>query len=205
MTKSKSELPGVIVLILILIGLYLLYLLVLFLIKLFVYAGFNYFFFTDNLLKIRSFNPIIVWAVLGLFLGSIVGVIIAIKKYKLSQKLILYPIGVASLFIIIMVLINKPSQYATSLNLAGKGYNEPVDTVTVVTRYYYKAISDVRVRTGPSAKDRIAFVLKRKDQIEIIQRGFFDFKNVEWVKINYNGMVGYVGLRFLKYSHSASQ
>ena len=112
--KKIKDLPVVVLIIFLLLGIVILYRLVIFLSKIFVYLGFNLFLYTDNLLKFESANPLILWGLLGLFIGSIFGVMIAIKKYRLSKTLILYPLSVTILAILILSFINRPADVSST-------------------------------------------------------------------------------------------
>lgn len=107
----KKQLSGTDVIFLLLaigLGLYILYHLVIFSAKLFVYLGYNVIFFLENLLEVTPLNPVATWGIFGLILGSIAGVIIAVKKFRLSKLLILYPAGFLLLVVLIMYFVNEP-------------------------------------------------------------------------------------------------
>lgn len=182
--------------------LFLSYFIVVFLAKVFVFSGYNFFFFTDNLLAIKGFNPVINWTIFGLLLGSIAGVIIAVKKFQLSKLLILYPAAITAIYIIAMWLFNNPAAYTV--------YYKPtsptpvMDTVSApVRRIYYKTLSSINARSGPSPGDNKLFTLKKKAEVEMIKRRFFDSKNAEWFKIKYNGKEGFVNSKYLIFSRTS--
>ena len=201
MTKPKSEIPPIVLLLIIGIGIYLLYKIVVLLVKSFVYFGYNALFFTDNMLQIPSWNPIVAWSILGVFIGSIFGVGVAINKFHLSKKLILYPILIAVLFITTMCFINKPGQYALSPETVLSP--APETTTLPSTKYYYKATMDVTVRSGPSTTTSKLFTLSKGTTVEMVQRFFMDNRNLEWIKIRYNNREGYVSSKCLKFSRSS--
>lgn len=69
----------------------------------------------DSLLFIsHSIPPVIMWMLFGLLIGIIYGSFIAIKKYKLDFKLLVYPIGVLVIILGLISLVsfikNKPDK-----------------------------------------------------------------------------------------------
>src|SRR5436190_10633626 len=111
--KKIANLPAVLLIALFCLAALIIYQLVIFLSKTFVWLGFNLFLFTDSLFKLESANPLLLWGLLGLFIGSIFGVIVAVKKYKLSKILILYPSTVTLLIIILFYFINRETMPQT--------------------------------------------------------------------------------------------
>ncbi|WP_025763910.1 hypothetical protein [Dyadobacter tibetensis] len=68
------------------------------------------YFFTsiDSFLLIsNSIPPIIMWMVLGLLLGLIFGSLVAIKKYRLDYKLLIYPIAVVLLLLAVIYGLSR--------------------------------------------------------------------------------------------------
>ncbi len=71
----------------------------------------------DNLLFVsQSIPPVVMWMILGLLIGLVYGSFIAIKKYKLDYKLLVYPalallIGVSFILVASLIAekINKGS------------------------------------------------------------------------------------------------
>jgi hypothetical protein len=203
MSKSKSEIPGLVLLLMVVVGIYLLYKIVELLVKSFVYLGYNVFFFTDNMLIIPPWGPTVVWGLFGILTGSIIGVGIAIKKYKLSKKLIIYPILVLALFVIIMCFVNQPGHYALASDSIQESTSIEPATAVPVTKYYYKAVLDVSARSGPSLNYPKLFTLKRGATIEVIQRWLIDKRKVEWMKIRYKNQEGYVSSKYVRYLGSS--
>ncbi|MBI5538414.1 MAG: SH3 domain-containing protein [Bacteroidia bacterium] len=164
----------------------------------FTYIGYNFFFFLDNLFAISTFNPVVVWGIFGLFIGSIIGVIIAIKKFQLSKTLILFPVGFVVILITIMGFVNSPLQHS--------GTYIPPNIVKTekpsIERFFYVSNIDANVRSGPSVSNSKLFVLKKGSEVEVIQKGFYDSRNVEWFKIKYNYQQGYMSSKLLNYSRS---
>ncbi len=191
---SKERKYGLILLI---IGL-IIWLMIIGLVKLFIFLGYNTFFYFDNLIKITPFNPIIMWCVWGLFIGSIVGVIIAVKKYRLSRILILYPIGFISLLVTIMGFINKPADYNATF------IAKPERKVMVIEKDFYILKVDANIRSGPSVKYNKLFVLKKGNLVELAQKGYFDTDNIEWYKIKIDSQEGYISSRLVKFSHTGN-
>jgi hypothetical protein len=77
----------------------------------------NSFLFLDNLLQLSAdFPPILMWFVLGAFIGLVYGGFVAWKKYRLDFKLTLVPVVLLVLFVFLMMSINQPvsSQQAMS-------------------------------------------------------------------------------------------
>ncbi|MEO8763994.1 MAG: SH3 domain-containing protein [Ginsengibacter sp.] len=196
LSKKIRNLPLVVLIIFVLLGIVILYRLIIFLSKFFTYLGFNLFFYIDNLLKFDSANPVILWGIFGLFIGSIFGVIIAIKKYRLSKILVLYPLAVTILGIIILSFINKPmdvgDRFMPAKNTEIINPNEPVNKVPVftVTRTLY-------IHAGPSAGSKKLFTLSKGTQVGVIE-SIKDSRNNTWSKIEYidpqtsNKKTGYV-------------
>ena len=201
MTASKSKPGGFVTLLLVVLGLYLTYVLILFLAKVFVFTGYNFFFFTDNLLEIKSFHPLVNWGILGLLLGSIAGVAVAIKKYGLSKLLIIYPVGVTAVYVTVMWALNNPAAYTGNL------YVPPatvMDTVAAVTKkVYYRINALTTARSGPSGDDEKLFQLRKRTEVELISRQFFDAKHIEWYKIKYKDQEGFVNAKYLRFSRTA--
>ncbi|CAG5002166.1 hypothetical protein DYBT9275_02825 [Dyadobacter sp. CECT 9275] len=72
-------------------------------------GGLSAFFFVpvDRLLFVTdSISPVIMWMLLGMFIGVVYGSFVAIKKYKLEWKLLFYPIGGLILLINIILLLS---------------------------------------------------------------------------------------------------
>ena len=194
-TKSKTS-QGEIILIIIgtLIGLYLLGKLIILLVKLSALYGYNFFFLVDNMLRVDAFNPAVTWGILGLFAGSITGVTVAVKKKKLQKWLILCPLLLTGLFITIMSMINKPGQYTSDFDLSRINKQYPIIEITTE---YYIATSDVNIRAGTSKFSRLISTVKKGQEVEVLQKGVYDSRNVEWVKVKYNGQEGFVNKNYL--------
>ncbi len=140
MSDDNSGCTGVLTLAGIAFGIYLIFKLIAFLFKgvvlvfkMIVFGGYNFIFYMDSLMFIQPINPIILWGIMGLFIGSLVGILIAIKKYRLSKKLVLYPIGLMVTIVLIMSFINRPLKYSTAhyqsdFNKIDKSL-EPIDPV----------------------------------------------------------------------------
>lgn len=201
--KSKiSELPGLLLIVLGALAIYLVYKLVMFLSVVFVYLGFNIFVFLDNLLKFESANPVVLWGFFGLLLGSIIGVLIAIKKYKLDKILILYPIGLFVLIITILIFINSPTnasgEYSPS-NFSESNTNQ-VEASKVT---YYVTTQTVNVRSRPLASSSKLITLSAGIQVEFIENTL-DNRNKTWSKIRYtdpqtgNTINGYINASYLR-------
>jgi len=67
----------------------------------------------DSLLFIsQSIPPVVMWMFFGLLIGVVYGSFIAIKKYRLDLKLLVYPIGILVITICLILLVsfikNKP-------------------------------------------------------------------------------------------------
>lgn len=198
MTKSKDS-SGCAILLGVAAGIYVLYLLVTFSVRAFAYLGYNSMFYMDNLLYIEGVSPFVTWGVLGLLAGSIIGVLVSAKKHKLSYALVWWPIGVLIAFVAIMGFINKPANHEGQFVLPENEYN---DTQTTKTSNYYNVTSDVNVRSGPSVNNNVLFKLTRATEVEVVERNFYDSRNAEWMKIDYNGQTGYVNAKFLTFSRT---
>lgn len=200
----KKQLSGTDVIFLLLaigLGLYILYHLVIFSAKLFVYLGYNVIFFLENLLEVTPLNPVAAWGIFGLILGSIAGVIIAVKKFKLSKLLILYPAGFLCLVVLIMYFLNKPLQYSGT-------YVSPEEKMRIEianrgpAKEYYLAFADAKVRKGPSNQKSQLFTLRKGEEVEVVSRGHFDKNNTEWFLIKSKGREGYASGRLLQFSRN---
>jgi hypothetical protein len=180
-------------------GIYVLYLAITFSVRAFAYLGFNSAFYMDNLLYVEGISPFITWGVLGLLVGSIIGVLVSAKKHQLSYTLVLWPIGILIAFVVAMGFINKPAKHDGPFILPA---NDSGTDAPVKVYNYYNVTSDVNVRYGPSVNNSILFKLKRGTEVELVDRGFYDSKNTEWMKISYNGQTGYVNGKFLTFSRT---
>ncbi|MEJ7736772.1 MAG: SH3 domain-containing protein [Chitinophagaceae bacterium] len=200
----KKQLSGTDVIFLLLaigLGLYILYHLVIFSAKLFVYLGYNVIFFLENLLEVTPLNPVATWGIFGLILGSIAGVIIAVKKFRLSKLLILYPAGFLLLVVLIMYFVNEPLQHSgTYVSPEEKIRNELVNRGP--SKEYYLVYADAKVRKGPSNSKSQLFTLRKGDEVEVLSRGHFDKNNTEWFLIRSNGKEGYASGRLLQFSRT---
>jgi hypothetical protein len=199
MSKSGNDSSGCAILIGVAAGIYVLYLLIVFSVKAFAYLGYNSAFYMDNLLYIKGVSPFVTWSILGLLVGSIIGVLVSAKKHNLSRALVLWPIGILLAFVVAMGFINKPSQHDGPFILPASG---TADTSVSKTYNYYTVTSDVNVRSGPSVNNNVLFTLKRNMEVEVVERNFYDSKNSEWMKVNYNGQEGYVNAKFLTFSRT---
>lgn len=198
MSKSNDS-SGCAILIGVAAGIYVLYLAITFSVKAFAYIGYNSSFYIDNLLYIQGVSPFVTWGILGVLVGSIIGVLVSAKKHQLSYTLVLWPIGLLIAFVAIMGFINKPSQHDGQFVLPENEYN---NTTTTKTYNYYNITSDVNVRSGPSVSNYVLFTLPKGTEVEVVERNFYDSKNTEWMKINHNGQTGYVNGKFLTFSRS---
>ena len=200
-TEKKGNRSPLLILIITGIGLYLAYLLIILLAKLLVYTGYNFFVFTDNLFEISSFNPVATWGIMGMFIGSIAGVAIAIKKYRLSGKLVLYPIGISILLLIIFYFVNEPANHngAETFPNTSSYISEPSNAITVSKDFFYTTRT-VNARSGASLRNYVVFVVNEGDEVEIVERNFTDSRGVEWMKVNYRGQAGFISSKFLRFS-----
>jgi hypothetical protein len=202
MTASKKikSLPALALIALALLGIYVTYHLVIFLSKAFVFLGFNLFLYTDNLLKFDSSNPLILWGLLGLFIGSIFGVIVAIKKYNLSKVLILYPLSITIFGMIILSFINKPTDVGSTYSPVKTEESTIPQPLNVAL---YTTTRAVNIRSGPSPVSKKLFILPKGTQVEVIEYKK-DSRNNTWSKIGYidpkTGFkeTGYVNASYLK-------
>lgn len=79
------------------------------------YISFNSIFFLDNLFNlVNSINPLICWGFVSLLLGSLIGFLVSVRKFKLDQKFYTYgSIGIL-FFLFLITLASKPFDYKTS-------------------------------------------------------------------------------------------
>ena len=200
--KKLKDLPLVALIIFVLLAIVILYRIIIFLSKVFVYLGFNLFLYIDNLLHFDAANPIILWGVFGLFLGSIVGVVVAIKKYKLTKKLVLYPLAITFLAIVILAFINEPADVGNRVmperNEAIMTPDKPATTIPAftVTRTIY-------IHAGPSSLSKKLFTLSRGTVVGVLE-SVKDNRNISWSKIEYidpgtgSKKTGYVNANYLR-------
>ena len=202
--KSKiSELPEFVLIVLTVLGIYLIYKLVMFLSVFFVYLGFNIFLFLDNLLEFESVNPIVLWCFFGLLLGSIVGVLIAIKKYKLTKILILYPVALFVFIITLLIFINKPTNALGEYSPSNFGESN-TNQIKVSKVTYHVTTQTVNVRYRPMASSSKLMTLSAGIIVEFIENTI-DNRNKTWSKIRYtnpqtgNTINGYINTSYLRY------
>lgn len=169
----------------------------------FVYLGFNIFVYTDNLLKFTFANPLVMWGILGLFIGSIFGVIVAVKKYKLPKKLIFYPISITILLIVILSFINKPTELSGSFapfldtNPAPES-NTNTTTNDMPSYYLYTVTQSMNVRASASLSSNRLFTVPHNAQVRVLE-SVRDNENSLWSKIEYkNPQTGYKQTGYLK-------
>ena len=138
------------------------------------------------------------WAIFGLFIGSVFGVVIAVKKFQLSKKLVLYPVVITTFLFVVMGYINKPSK--TSGNyIPFENTNESTLSNQANQPDFYELLADINVRSRPSGKSSKLFTLKKGISFEMMGSGYYDTKNNEWTKIIYNEQEGYVSSKHLRY------
>lgn len=181
--KKIRDLPIIVLIIFLLLAIVILYKIVVFLTKAFVYLGFNVFLFTDNLLKFESVNPIVLWGVLGLLMGSIFGVIIAIKKYRLSKVLVVYPLSITILAIVILSFVNKPTDLSGTYTPPGTQVIAAPPEQTNRTSYY-TVIQTTPIWSGYSRPRSKLFNLSRGKVVEVLD-SVRDSRNNMWYKITF--------------------
>lgn len=75
----------------------------------------NFFTTLDNTLKIsEQISPIVMWGILGLLIGAVVGSLVIWKKYNLEFKWNFISIGVLTLFVFTLVATSSPLGRAVS-------------------------------------------------------------------------------------------
>ena len=67
---------------------------------------------------------------------------------------------------------------------------------TIYAKDQYYSTSDLNIRSEPTVKSEILFVIKKGTKVEIIN------KTNNWYKISYNGKQGFASAKFLKPSNS---
>ena len=188
--KKIKDTPVVLLAALILLAIVLLYQLAIFLFKAFVYLGFNLFLFTDNLIRFQPIEPLFLWGVFGFFIGGIFGVIIAIKKYKLSKVLVLYPLSITLLCIIILSFINKPTDVSGTF-VPVKTEDSFVLQQQQNTVVYYTVARTVYARSRPSLSSLKVFTIAKGTKVELLEN-VRDNRNKMWSRIEYtNPQTGY--------------
>ena len=203
MKKARSGREILLILIGVFFALYVLYHLLIWCAKASVYLGYNLFFYLDNLFTITRLNPLISWGIFGFFLGIIFGVLIAIRKYRLSKRLIFFPVAFFIMLVVIMSFINQPGNYSGTYGGLRKNTVDSLAAPSPTIKYYYKVVSDSKVRSGPSIKHPRLFTIVRGAEVQVDQPGSFDATRTQWIKIRYNRQEGYISSRQLRYSRSA--
>ena len=200
-TKIK-RLPTAAILVILAVAIYVGIKLVMFFSIAFVYLGWNLFVYLENLLQFSSANPLVMWGILGLLIGSIFGVMVAVKKYKLPKKLIFYPFLITILLIIILSFINNPSKLSGSLSTM-LNTNTQTDVITnnaAQSPAYnlYTVTQEMNVRQQPSLKSNRLFTVPRNARVRLIEN-VSDNKNALWSKIEYtNPATGFKQTGYLK-------
>ena len=202
MQKGRSGREILLIVIGIFLGLYVLYHLLIWCAKASVYLGYNMFFYLDNLFTITALNPLISWGIFGFFLGIIFGVLVAIRKYRLRKSLIFIPVAFFIVLLVIMSLINQPANYAGTYGRLPEKTGNSVAEPAPAVKYFYKVVSDSKVRSGPSVKHPRLFTIVKGAEVEVDQPGSFDATRIQWIKIRYNRQEGYISSRQLRYSRS---
>ena len=151
---------------------------------------------------ITPLNPTVLWGIWGLFFGSIIGVLVAVKKFTLSKTLLLYPISFVVILITIMGFVNSPTQHNGTYSPPETNVIPNPDANAQNQKSFYILKSDVNVRSGPSIIDSKLFVLKKGDEVELIQAGYKSTSNVEWYKVKYNNQEGYINSKYMIYSRT---
>lgn len=182
-------------------GLYWLYLFVLFMAQVFVFGGYNFFFFLDNLLAVPALDAVVVWAVFGLLPGSIAGTVVAIRRYKLSRRLVGYPAGAALFVLVLMGFVNKPLQYGAAYPARNgpEASSDASGAAPALARY--TLTSNVNVRSGPSVGAAKLFVLHKDSRVEVV--GAVRKGSAVWYRITHDGREGYVHSRFVRHAGAA--
>jgi len=183
--KKFAELPALIIIVIVLLGLYLVYILMIFLAKLFVFLGFNLFVVIDNFMKVESFSPIVVWAFLGLMIGGVLGVVIAVKKYKLSKKLIIYPVSVFLFFIGIFYLVHDAPTNSGSTLKSDEKQVETIQTGVVSDGVAsFIASRDCSIRATPSLRSKKLLSITKGTRTEYLKTTVDSKKNI-WYKVKH--------------------
>lgn len=197
-----KKLPTAVILVILAVAIYVGFKLVKFLSIVFVYFGWNLFVYLENLLQFSSANPLVMWGIFGLFIGSIFGVLIAVKKYRLPKKLIFYPFLLTIFLIVILSFINNPSNLSGSLNtLLNTNTESDVNNnnATETPAYsLYTVTQEMNVRQQPSLRSNRLFSVPRNARVRIIEN-VRDDKNAVWSKIEYkNPKTGFAQIGYLK-------
>ena len=97
-----------------------------------------------------------------------------------------------------MCFVNKPVQHYGSYT--------PVNVLdSYIQKTYYTLNNNGNVRSGPSVNNSKLFSLIKGNEVEVIQKGFYDSENAEWFKINYNYKEGYMNSKLLDYSRTVNE
>lgn len=199
MSNDNSNMKKGIFIALLVLVIYIISLIVLWGPKVFVFIGYNSLFYIDNLFKIAIINPIAIWGIFGFFIGSIIGIIIAVKKLKLNPVLILFPLLTVSILFLILGFVNKPSVYSGTYSPPKSEIQQPPKS-----SFYITSNSTIIVRTKPSSKAKNLFKINKNDNIEVIEKGYYDKNNTEWYKINiegYKSATNYKGDGYINSKH----
>ncbi len=158
----------------------------------------NCFLFTDSLVKLSSsFNPIVMWVILGLFIGVIYGSFVAWMKYRLEFKLNLISIGIFVLFFVFLFLLNKPIQSNATNTFVFKP-NVEVEKPPV-THYYYKiSTSKAYLYSTASTQSSVLSKAGYKDiEVEVLE-----FTNDNWCLVKLYNTTGYIKRKSIVFSRT---
>jgi len=125
--------------------------------------------------------------VLSLVSTPIISIILR-RKSRNYKRNILITIG-SGIFVIILTL------------LIGFFVTKNMTIVPEKNIYSYINVSELNLRSGPSAEDEILFVLKKNTRIQILNTQ----ESGDWVRIKYKNTEGYVNKNYLRDKYYASK
>jgi hypothetical protein len=179
------------IILLIVILLYPAYLLILWVGTVLGYLGYNFFFYLDNLVQVRAFNPIVSHMILGAFFGFIWGTFVAVRKFKLRPILILIPFLGFIGIIFLLSEVNQPLAY--DINESDMIESD----LKEVTKDLYIVKTAVNLRSGPSTSHNVLLILEKGTRVELIEVDSSSLSSSKWVKIKYWEVEGYVNSSYL--------
>ena len=154
------------------------------------WLGFNAVFLIDNVAHIKdTFSPILMWTIIGVLLGGLLGIIIAVNKLKLQSRLKIFG---AMIFIILLTIMGFISQ-PLLLNRSGQASINGMDSLAKkgdsISIPAYKTVNSPKayLRSIPNANGRIITKLYKGATVAIE-----DTSNGKWFKVKYKGKEGFI-------------
>lgn len=145
----------------------------------------------DNALEFtKSLNPIVMWVILGLFVGLVYGAFTAWRKYKLDFKLNFIFVGLLLLFITLISFINQP--------VKPKGISfttvEPLEPVSIAPKYAIITQNTSLYACPQSNCSILVAGLSKGNKVEILET-----RNDNWSRVKVNNNIGFIQDRYISF------